>query len=67
MFSLIFMNMQLFCVTYHRMKGLCLSFKIRPVSIRSNRDMINFVRKVKLAPWLISGWGKSVLFLVHFY
>ena len=29
--------------------------------------MINFVRKVKLAPRVISGWGKSVLYVVYFY
>ena len=57
----------LFCITWHRMKGLCLSFKMRPVSIRSNRDMANFVRKVKLAPEVISGWGKSMLHVVCFY
>ena len=49
------------------MKGLSLSSKVRPVSISSNRDMINFVRKVKLAPLVISGWGKSVLYVVYFY
>ena len=37
----------LFCITWHRMKGLCLSFKMRPVSIRRNRDMANFVRCAK--------------------